>query len=108
MPDYRSPEAAAYRRLYNTRQWKTLRANQLNAKPLCEWCNRRGRIVAATIADHAIPHKGDETLFFNGDLISLCKPCHDTTAQVRDNRGFSPEVGADGFPIDPRHRAIRG
>jgi hypothetical protein len=107
MTDQRSPEARAWRHLYNTRAWKQIRANQLNAKPLCEWCEKRGRIAAARVCDHAIAHKGDETLFYGGPFISLCKPCHDGAAQVRDSRGFSPEVGADGYPIDPAHRANR-
>jgi 5-methylcytosine-specific restriction protein A len=36
MADQRSAEARAYRRLYNTRQWRSIRANQLSLKPLCE------------------------------------------------------------------------
>ena len=107
MADQRSSDAQKYRHLYRTRQWKANRADQLSRKPLCEWCERRGRVAAATVCDHAIAHKGDEALFFGGPFISLCKPCHDGAAQVRDNRGFSPEVGADGFPIDPRHRVNR-
>lgn len=104
-PDQRSAAAAQYRRLYNTAQWRSIRARQLADKPLCEWCERRDRIAPATICDHEKPHRGDEALFYGGPFVSLCKPCHDGAAQVRDNRGFSPEVGSDGFPIDARHRA---
>jgi 5-methylcytosine-specific restriction protein A len=105
MADQRSQAAKAWRHLYNTRAWKGIRANQLSAHPLCEWCERRGRITAASICDHAIAHKGDEALFFGGPFLSLCKPCHDGAAQVRDNRGFTGACDASGWPTDPRHPA---
>jgi 5-methylcytosine-specific restriction protein A len=101
--DQRSPEATRYRRLYQTRQWKAIRADQLNRKPLCEWCENRHRVTPATICDHAIPHRGDETLFFSGPFLSLCKQCHDSGAQVRDQRGYTGACGADGWPTDARH-----
>lgn len=108
MSDQRSATAKAYRHLYNTRAWKQIRANQLNAKPLCEWCDRQGHVVRATIVDHVIPHRGDQALFFGTDnLASLCKPHHDGAKQQEEKRGFSGEVDASGWPIDPRHRANR-
>lgn len=109
MSDQRSAEAQRYRALYNTRQWKAIRANQLNAKPLCEWCERRGRITAATVADHIVKHNGDPALFFDSDnLQSLCKPHHDSTKQGDEKRGFSGQVDASGWPTDPRHMANGG
>jgi len=104
MADQRSPEARAWRHLYNTRAWKSIRANQLNAKPLCEWCERQGHVRAASIVDHVIPHKGDHALFFDtSNLASLCAPHHDAGKQVIEKRGYSAEPGKNGWPIDPRH-----
>lgn len=109
MIDQRSSEARAWRHLYNTRAWKALRANQLSLKPLCEWCERQGRITAASVADHVIPHKGDEALFFDGDnLASLCKPHHDGAKQADERRGFSGQADQSGWPTDPRHLANGG
>ena len=100
----RSEEAKAWRHLYRTRAWKALRANQLNLKPLCEWCANQNRIVPATICDHVIPHKGDEARFYDADnLASLCKPHHDSAAQVKDHQGYTGACDATGWPTDPRH-----
>jgi hypothetical protein len=66
-------------------------------------------VTAATVADHVIPHKGDPTLFWDGELQSLCDAdpwrCHSSHKQKTERRGYSAEVGSDGFPIDPTHPA---
>ncbi len=107
--DKRSAEATEYRRLYHTGRWRTRRARQLQDEPLCRTCQRLGRTTAATVADHIIPHRGDVTLFFEGALQSLCDEepfrCHSRVKQREEALGFNPAVGADGFPIDPRHPA---
>ncbi len=59
--------------------------------------------MQADVADHVIPHKGDEQLFWFGELQSLCKPHHDGTKQQQELRGFSSDIGNDGFPIDDQH-----
>lgn len=45
---------------------------------------RRGETVVATVANHIKPHRGNWTLFAEGELESLCKPCHDGEAQRED------------------------
>ena len=42
---------------------------------------------AATVADHIRPHKGDRDAFFNGELASLCKSCHDSRKKAMENTG---------------------
>ena len=107
----RSAEATEYRRLYKTPRWQARRARQLSTEPLCRTCASRGRTTAATVADHIIPHRGDVTLFWEGDLQSLCdvEPfrCHSRLKQREERLGFSPAVDARGFPIDPKHRSNR-
>lgn len=70
-------------------------------------CQKRGRTTAATVVDHVVPHRGNEALFFGGALQSLCKACHDGAKQTEERRGYSREVGVDGFPLDPRHPGSR-
>lgn len=61
-------------------------------------------VVAATVANHKIPHKGDESLFFDrNNLESTCKTCHDGPIQSEERRGYSSEIGGDGWPVDPKH-----
>lgn len=105
--DQRSKAAEAYRRWYWTPRWRALAAAQLRAEPLCSTCKARGRYTPATVCDHIEPHKGNETAFWCGPFQSLCKPCHDGAKQQAERRGYSTDVGPDGWPIDPRHPANR-
>jgi 5-methylcytosine-specific restriction enzyme A len=34
---------------------------------------------------------------------SLCKRCHDSAKRFVETRGYRPDVGLDGWPLDPRH-----
>ena len=54
-------------------------------------------VVAASVCDHIVPHKGNKELFFAGPFQSLCKKCHDGTKQRLEKSG---EFGCDdnGFP----------
>ena len=109
MTDRRSDEANAYRRLYKDPRWRSRRMHQLANHPLCKTCQDAGRITSATIADHVEPHRGDLKKFFEGELQSLCDEfpwrCHSKVKQRMERLGFSPAVGKDGFPIDPKHRS---
>jgi 5-methylcytosine-specific restriction enzyme A len=104
-PDYRSPEAAEYRKLYKQARWLKLRTLQLQRKPLCEWCEAKGLIVIATVAHHSEPHRGDMAKFYGVPLTSLCAPCHDNTAAHIERKGYSNDIGLDGWPTDNRHPA---
>jgi len=108
--DQRSAEAQAYRHLYNQARWKGphgRRKEQLSKQPLCETCLKAGRITIATVADHVIPHKGDEHLFWNGQLQSLCDAepwrCHSSRKQAMEAKGFEPGCDARGRPRDASH-----
>jgi hypothetical protein len=65
-------------------------------------CAAKGKTVAATVADHIIPHKGDPELF-RGALQPLCQPCHDQDkkrAEQGQKRDATPLVGLDGWNIE--------
>jgi hypothetical protein len=66
-------------------------------------CEAAGRAEAATVADHVQRHGGDWELFYFGQLESLCLNCHNIHKQRIETRGFSSEIGTDGFAVDPRH-----
>jgi 5-methylcytosine-specific restriction enzyme A len=66
-----------------------------------------GKIVAATSAHHAVPHRGDRNLMFTGELVSLCKWHHDSIAQEIERRGYDTTIGIDGWPTCPQHPANR-
>jgi 5-methylcytosine-specific restriction enzyme A len=65
------------RRGYGAR-WRRARAAYLALNPLCVRCQAQGRIRAATVVDHVVPHRGDPKLFWDeANWAALCKPCHD-------------------------------
>lgn len=64
------------KRMYNSLRWKKRRAAQLAKDPWCAECLLREMYIPASEADHIEPHHGDAAKFFQGELQSLCKPCH--------------------------------
>ncbi len=97
-----------WRYLYNRKAWHRLRTAQLRDEPTCRLCAEMGRVTAATVVDHVIPHKGDEALFFDpSNLQSLDKHCHDSVKQRQEKTGSLPGCGTDGWPIDPGHHWSR-
>ena len=86
-----------YQRLLNDKRWKMLRAQYLQAHPLCERCWREGiaatghpYIVSAVDVHHKTPVESAKTqremeaLCYNeygNNLEALCIPCHIKTHQ---------------------------
>jgi 5-methylcytosine-specific restriction enzyme A len=109
MPDNRSAKAREYRQHYATARWRAVRLAQLQAEPLCRYCQERGMVTPAKVCHHIDPKtKDDPATFYSGPFASLCEPCHNGPAAREDNRGFSIAVGVDGYPIDPAHPSNRG
>ena len=70
------------------RKWKRERARFLAKNPLCVECQRGDKLIAATVVDHIIPHKGDQKLFWDRkNWQPLCKRHHDQKT-VREDGGF--------------------
>ncbi|MGF7163146.1 5-methylcytosine-specific restriction endonuclease McrA [Rhodoligotrophos appendicifer] len=82
--------------------WRRLRARHLSQHPLCVFCEKMGRIEAATVVDHRTAHKGDHMLMFDpGNLQSLCKVHHDSTKQSMERTGKPLRIiDSDGWPCD--------
>ena len=73
-----------WRKWFNLRVWRDIRAAQLIGEPLCERCKARDVFVVASVVHHTVPHRGDWQLFVGGPFESLCKPCHDSEAQAEE------------------------
>lgn len=81
---WRTPTQTSTQRGYGY-AWQQARARYLYDHPLCVMCESAGRVTAATVVDHSIPHRGDMTLFWqSGHWQALCKLHHDSEAQRRD------------------------
>lgn len=87
--------ASAHRRGYS-RTWRRARAVYLAEHPLCVQCQVRGRVVAAQVVDHIIPHQGDSSLFWDheNNWQSLCFACHNTKTATLDG-AFGRQVVVD-------------
>lgn len=78
---------SASRRGYD-RHWQRARELYLQSNAVCVECLSDGKIEAATVVDHIVPHKGDKRLFWNqGNWQALCKRCHDRKTATNDG-GF--------------------
>ncbi len=108
MPNGRSPQAIAYRRMYHTLAWRQRRARQLAREPWCAMCLAQGKQMRASVADHVVPHRGDAQLFWQGRLQSLCLTHHASDKARIEINGYSTSIGDDGWPTDARHYANTG
>ena len=72
-----------YRYVYNTTRWKKLREAYLMQHPLCEMCEKDGKVNEAVEVHHITPISYAESelemkeLGYNpNNLMALCKECH--------------------------------
>jgi 5-methylcytosine-specific restriction enzyme A len=75
-----------YRAWYKTQAWRRLRW-QVLARDLftCQMCGKLEAQTSQLVADHKLPHRGNEGLFWDaGNIQCLCKPCHDGTKQSEE------------------------
>lgn len=64
-------------------------------------CEADGKITGASVVDHITPHKGDMGLFLDPkNLQSMCKHCHDSTAQRVEKGGDYRRIGINGWPVE--------
>jgi 5-methylcytosine-specific restriction protein A len=76
-------------------QWRKVRAQYLSAHPLCERCERHGKLTAATEVHHIRPLDNGGTNDFE-NLMALCKPCHSEISALEGQRW--PKRRAIGHP----------
>lgn len=68
-------------------EWRITSRAYLARNPLCVECMKQRRVVAATVTDHIIPHRGDPALFWDPiNWQALCKSCHDRKTALHDGR----------------------
>lgn len=70
----RDPES---KRFYNSNAWKAVRASKLQADPICERCEKEGRVTRADLVHHKLELRDFPELGLSLDnLESLCHACH--------------------------------
>ena len=109
----RSTTADEYRKLYHTKQWRSLRGLVLTRHNFrCQRCKvtlTNGRSdPRSAIVHHIKPHKGNLTLFYDPDnLEAVCWSCHSGAIQSQEALGYDTTIGADGWPVDAKHLSVR-
>jgi 5-methylcytosine-specific restriction protein A len=74
---WRTGKESSAARGYDYR-WQKARARYLAEHPLCVMCEEDGKVTAAAVVDHVVPHRGDVRLFWDeSNWQALCKKCHD-------------------------------
>lgn len=94
-----SAQYDAYQFLYKTKSWQARRLWQLHREPYCRTCTRKQRFIAATVADHIIPHRGNRRLFWDrNNLQSLCGVHHNDKTRQEQGGTIRAVIGDDGWP----------
>lgn len=97
---WRKDKRGSTQRGYGSR-WQRARKIFLSQHPLCVYCERQGKVTAATVVDHIKPHKGDQELFWDtNNWQPLCKQCHDSIKAREENGNAVTAFGVDGLPVD--------
>jgi len=97
------------RRIYDTTQWRKLRARKLKTNPLCEPCMKRGKLTPANTVDHNVAVEAGGPAFPPLDgLTSMCPSCHNLKTNAKDRpdrkgRGLVRGCDLNGNPLDPDH-----
>lgn len=81
--DTKRTTSRPYHHLYESSKWRAMRRNFIANNPNCICCGAK-----ATIADHIIAHKGNESLFYNiNNLQPMCWSCH-SAKTLKENNYF--------------------
>ena len=80
------------KKIYATTKWRKLRLSHLMKHPLCERCEKAGKVVPAIDVHHIISFMTGKTpldkkalAFDPNNLESLCKECHQKEHQSKIN-----------------------
>lgn len=91
---------SARERGYNERWAKSADGHRRN-HPLCVGCEAVGRVTAAELVDHTIPHQGDTRRFWDtSNWQSSCRPHHDVVKQRLELMWKRGEIPATELRLD--------
>jgi len=89
---YEATRETATARGYDSR-WRKARLMYLRRHPLCVECKNEDRLSPGTTVDHIVPHKGNQTLFWDeNNWQSLCATHHNVKTAKEDG-GFGKVNG---------------
>lgn len=117
--EYETRRGSARDRGYSTR-WDKFARVWLVRNPLCVYCAAQGRVTAAELVDHIVPHASGAAPFWpdehtdpHAHFASCCRACHDGPKQSAERaavrRGIDVRVLlARKVMLRLDHPALRG
>ncbi len=86
------------------RRWDKARRLFLVEHPTCQICRRMGKLVAASVVDHVIAHKGNiDTFWDETNWNAICKKCHDSIKQSQEKTNKLLGTDINGRPMHADH-----
>lgn len=61
---------------YGSQRWQKVRNRYAKKNPLCEECEKNGRLVSMKVVDHIVDIKDGGAKLDPDNLQSLCSECH--------------------------------
>lgn len=100
--DYETRRGSARQRGY-TAQWDRVAAAFKRDNPLCIGCEAVDRVELASVVDHIIPHKGDDTLFWDqANWQPCCTKHHDIVKQQLERQYEQGLLNASDLRLDSK------
>jgi 5-methylcytosine-specific restriction enzyme A len=82
-------------------RWSKASKGHLRREPVCRGCQAVGRVTAATLTDHIVPHRGDTALFWQkANWQSCCDWHHVVIKQLLELMYWRGEIGVDDLRLD--------
>jgi 5-methylcytosine-specific restriction protein A len=80
------------------REHRKLRAQLLAQEPLCRMCAAKGKVRAATIADHITPIAKGGAVHDINNLQPVCPECHQDKSNADKGHRVKRRIARDGWP----------
>ena len=71
----------ANRDIYDSSQWKKLRAIVKEEEPLCRYCLENDLAIDTEVVDHITPINMGGAPYDRANLQGLCRPCHEAKSR---------------------------
>ena len=75
-PKREDKRPSSNKRGYDSR-WEKVRLMYLREHPLCELCEKEGKLVPAVLVHHKKPIRQGGEVLDEANLMAVCRPCHD-------------------------------
>jgi 5-methylcytosine-specific restriction protein A len=102
--EFNSNHRKKWMKFYWSKEWRALRSLKIQDNPLCEECERNGKLTPGHAVDHIIPVIDRPDLALDYDnLQTLCTSCHSRKTILENAESMKQKP-----PIDPMAEKLKG